>query len=143
MSVIPQFKKQKTIFVTFCLKLIQILLHVYFTTTKMEKMNIHTHPRYKSTSVAGTVESESCSVTSNSSRPHRLYSPWNSPGQNTTVGSRSHLQGDLPNPGIEPRSPALQADSLPAEPQGKPVVWYIIIPNFYFCVLHNIYNYQY
>ena len=28
---------------------------------------------------------------------------------------------DLPNPGIEPRSPALQADSLPAEPQGKPL----------------------
>ena len=28
--------------------------------------------------------------------------------------------GDLANPGIEPRSPALQADSLPAEPQGKP-----------------------
>ena len=28
--------------------------------------------------------------------------------------------GDLPNPGIEPRSPALQADSLPTEPQRKP-----------------------
>ena len=28
--------------------------------------------------------------------------------------------GDLPNPGIEPRSPALQEDSLPAEPPGKP-----------------------
>ena len=28
--------------------------------------------------------------------------------------------GDLPNPGIEPRSPALWADSLPAEPQWKP-----------------------
>ena len=28
--------------------------------------------------------------------------------------------GDLPNPGIKPRSPALQAHSLPAEPQGKP-----------------------
>ena len=28
--------------------------------------------------------------------------------------------GDLPNPGIEPRSPTLQADSLPAEPQRKP-----------------------
>ena len=28
--------------------------------------------------------------------------------------------GDLPNPGIEPRSPALQADSLPTELQGKP-----------------------
>ena len=29
--------------------------------------------------------------------------------------------GDLPNPGIEPRSPTLQVDSLPAEPQGKPI----------------------
>ena len=28
--------------------------------------------------------------------------------------------GDLPNPGIEPRSPALQVDSSPAEPPGKP-----------------------
>ena len=28
--------------------------------------------------------------------------------------------GDLPNPGIEPRSPALQVDSLAVEPQGKP-----------------------
>ena len=27
---------------------------------------------------------------------------------------------DLSNPGIEPRSPTLQADSLPAEPQGSP-----------------------
>ena len=27
---------------------------------------------------------------------------------------------DLPNPGIEPRSPALQADALPPEPPGKP-----------------------
>ena len=29
-------------------------------------------------------------------------------------------QGDLPNPGIELRSPALQRDFLPLEPQGKP-----------------------
>ena len=28
--------------------------------------------------------------------------------------------GDLSNPGIKPRSPSLQVDSLPAEPQGKP-----------------------
>ena len=28
--------------------------------------------------------------------------------------------GDFPNPEIEPRSPALQVNSLPAEPQGKP-----------------------
>ena len=28
--------------------------------------------------------------------------------------------GDLPDPGIEPRSPAVQVDSLPAEPPGDP-----------------------
>ena len=28
--------------------------------------------------------------------------------------------GHLPNPGIDPRSPALQVDSLPSEPPGKP-----------------------
>ena len=57
---------------------------------------------------------------SDSLRPHGLYSPWNSPGQNTTVSSLSLLPGGLPNPGIEPRSPAWQAYTFPAEPQGKP-----------------------
>ena len=64
-------------------------------------------------------ESASHSVVSNSLRPHALYSPWNSPGQTIGVGSLSLLQGNLPNPGIKPRSPVLQADSLPAETQGK------------------------
>ena len=73
-------------------------------------------------------ESESCSVLSDSLRPHELYSPWNSPGQNTGVGSHSLLQGmlhssgDLPNPGIESGLPSLQVDSLPAELLGKPTV---------------------
>ena len=30
--------------------------------------------------------------------------------------------GDLPDPGIEPGSPALQADALPSEPPGKPMM---------------------
>ena len=47
------------------------------------------------------------------------YSPWNSSGHNTGVGSLSPSPGNLPNPGFEPRSLALQTDSLPAEPQGK------------------------
>ena len=42
---------------------------------------------------------ESHSVMSNSLRPHRLCSPWNSPGQNTGVGSRSLLQGIFPTQG--------------------------------------------
>ena len=48
--------------------------------------------------------SESYSVMSDSLRPHGLYSPWNSPGQNTGVGSFSLPQGIFPtqesNPGL-------------------------------------------
>ena len=44
-------------------------------------------------------ESESHSVVSNSLRLHDLYSPWNSPGQNTGVGSLSLLQGIFPTQG--------------------------------------------
>ena len=105
-------------------------------------------------------ESESHLVVSDSLQPHglssaRLICPWNSPGQNTGVGSHSLLEGiflsqgsnpgllhfrpilhhlnhqgspgilkweaypfsrDLPNPGIEPGSLVLQADSLPGKP---------------------------
>ena len=35
-------------------------------------------------------------------------------------GLPSSPPGDLPNPGIEPRSPTLQVDSLLSEPPGKP-----------------------
>ena len=33
------------------------------------------------------------------------------------------LQGNLPDPGIKPRSPALQADALPSEPPGNYIVF--------------------
>ena len=42
------------------------------------------------------------------------------PGQESWSGLPFPSPGDLPNSGIKPRSPALQADSLPAKPQGKP-----------------------
>ena len=35
--------------------------------------------------------------------------------------------GDLPNPGIEPRSPTLQADALPSEPPGKLIYNVVLI----------------
>ena len=47
-------------------------------------------------------ESESHSVISNSLWPHGLYSPQNSPGQNTGVGSLSLLQGIFPTQGSNP-----------------------------------------
>ena len=43
-----------------------------------------------------------------------------SPGKNTGVGCHALLQRISPTPGIKPRSPTLQADSLPAELPGKP-----------------------
>jgi len=43
-----------------------------------------------------------------------------SPGKNIGVGCYALLLGDLPDSGIKPRSPALQADSLPSEAAGKP-----------------------
>ena len=50
-------------------------------------------------------DSESYSVMSDSLWPHGLYSPWNSPGQNTGVDSLSHLQAIFPaqesNPGLQ------------------------------------------
>ena len=50
---------------------------------------------------------------------NHMDSPRNSPGQNTGVRSLSLLQGIFPTQD-QTRSPELQADSLPAEPQGKP-----------------------
>ena len=50
-------------------------------------------------------EEESCSVVSNSLWLHGLYSPRNSPDQNTGVGSLSLLQGIFPTQGWNPSLP--------------------------------------
>ena len=80
-------------------------------------------------------ESESHSVVSNSLRPHGLYSPWNSPGQKSGVGSLSLLQGIFPTQGSNPGLPHRRCNSLPAEPHGRNWNWYsplngnLAIPN--------------
>ena len=48
-----------------------------------------------------------------------VYSPWNSPGR-TLEWVVFPFSRHLSNPGIKPRSPSFQGESLPAEPQGKP-----------------------
>ena len=65
------------------------------------------------------------SVVSDSLQPHRLQltsllCPWGFSRQEYWSGLPCPSPGDLPNSRIEPRSPALQADSLPSEPSGKP-----------------------
>ena len=64
------------------------------------------------------------SVLSDSSRSLELQSirllcPWGFSRQEYWSGLLCPPPGDLPNPGIEPRSLELQADSLPSEPLGK------------------------
>ena len=55
--------------------------------------------------------------------------------------------GDLPDPGIKPRSPALQADTLPSEPPGKPVLFLcapIIRDNIHsVCFMYQAYSILY
>ena len=57
-------------------------------------------------------------VVSDSLRPHGLYSPWNSPGQNTEVGSLSLLQGIFPTQKSNPSLLHCQVSSLPLSHQG-------------------------
>ena len=64
---------------------------------RLEGVHFHFSPREN--------ESESHSVVSDSLPPHGLYSPWNSPGQNTGVGSLSLLQGIYPTKGSRPGLP--------------------------------------
>ena len=50
----------------------------------------------------------------------RLLCPWGFFRQECWSGLAFPSLGDLPNPGIKPRSPTLQVDSLPSELPGKP-----------------------
>ena len=56
-------------------------------------------------SVGKENESKSCLVMSHALRPHRLYSPWHSPGQKTRMGSLFLLQGIFPVQGSNPGLP--------------------------------------
>ena len=63
---------------------------------------------------------ESRSVVSDSLRPHGLYSPWNSLGQNTGVGSLSLLQGIFPTQGSNPGLPQCRQILYQLSHQGSP-----------------------
>ena len=67
-----------------------------------------------------------CAVLSPSVVLDFLQTPW-TVGHQAPLSRQEYLSGlpgpppgDLPNRGIKPRSPALQVDSLPSEPAGKP-----------------------
>ena len=91
------------------------LLHVQFLcTTVLSSMDINSLWSVKES------ESESCSVMSNSLQPCGLYSPWNSPGQNTGMGSLSLLQGIIPTQGLNPSLPHCRQILHQLSHQGSP-----------------------
>ena len=59
-------------------------------------------------------------VISDSLQPHGLYSPWNSPGQNTGVDSLSLLQGIFPTQGMNARLPHCGQNLYQLSHQGSP-----------------------
>jgi len=68
-------------------------------------------------------ESESHSVVSSCLRPHGLHSPWNSPGQNTGVGSCSLLQGIFPTQGLNSGLPHCRQILYQLSHKGSPQMW--------------------
>ena len=65
-------------------------------------------------------EGESHSIMFNSLWSHGLYSPWNSPGQNTGVGSCCLLQGIFPTQGLNPGLPPCRQILYQLSHQGSP-----------------------
>ena len=63
---------------------------------------------------------ESCPVMSDSLRPLGLFSPWNSPGQNTRVGNLSFLQGIFPTHGSKSDLPHCRWILYQLSHQGSP-----------------------
>ena len=75
---------------------------------------------FPSANISLESESGSHSVMSNSLQPHGLYTVHGILQARILEWVAFPFSRGCSHPGIEPRSPALQVDSLPAEPQGKP-----------------------
>ena len=86
---------------------------------EIKETNLRENVTYQSENVSHSVVSDSLWPHGPPEEPARLLCPWKSLGKNTGVGSHSSPE-DLADQRTEPKSPALQIDSLPSEPLGKP-----------------------
>ena len=75
------------------------------------------------------VLSLSCLTLCNHMGPSRFLCPWGLSRQEYWSVLPCPPPRDLSNEGIEPRSPKLQADSLPSEPTGKPIFLLFCLEN--------------
>ena len=84
---------------------------------------------------------ESCSVMSDSLWPHGLYTPWNSPGQNTGVGSLFLLQGIFPTQGSNSGLLHCRRILNQLSHKGSPVVCVCVCVYICMCVCVYLYIY--
>ena len=75
---------------------------------------------FTTTATGEAYESESHSVMSNTLRPNGVYSPWNSPGQNTGVGSLSLLEAIFPTQGLHSGLPPCKQVLYQLSHKGSP-----------------------
>ena len=82
------------------------------------------------------------SVMSDSLWPHGLYTVHGISRPKYWSGQQFPSPGNLPNPGVKPRSPTLQAGSLLAELSREPIHFYVCVCVYiYVCVCVCIYIY--
>ena len=93
------------------------LSHPYMTTGKTTALIRRT---FVGKVMIESPKSESRSVVSDSLGPHGLHSPWNSPGQNTVVGSLSFLQGIFLSQGSNSGLPHCRWILYHLSPKGSP-----------------------
>ena len=86
-------------------------VHGVANTTK--QLSMHVIMKEKSESISSLLTADS--LQPHELQPTRLLYPWSSPGKNTGVRCHFLLQRIFLTQGMEPRSPTLQADSLPSE----------------------------
>ena len=107
------------------------IAHISITLNPMTSLLFRFHPR--TTSVSFSVYPGASNEVKSLSRVRLFATPWTvayqaSPSrgfsrQEYWSGLPSSAAGDLPDPGIKYGFPELQADSLPSEPPGKPVIY--------------------
>ena len=104
------------------------------------KRLFHLNCRQRDKGPCGQSESESDSVMSDFLQPHELYSPWNSPGQNTGVGSLSLLQGIFPTQGLNPGLPHCRQILYQLSHKGSPYKVIHILKNQLNVNCYNFYR---
>ena len=109
----------RTLQLSFCLHLCFQLYKGRLNLWPHRRFALH-QPHIHITLLCHLSESESHSVVSDSATPRTIQS-MEFPRSEYWSGSRFPSPTDLPDPGIEPGSPALQVDSLPAELPGMPL----------------------